>query len=81
MFVVVVSVQVMVIDVAVCMVALRLLGGLGTASIILRINGYLMYHNNNQLLKCISTCCHCCCLFCFNDLVVERERSNFFLTI
>ena len=32
MFVVVVSVQVMVIDVAVCMVALRLLGGLGTAS-------------------------------------------------
>ena len=34
MLVAVVSVQVMVIDVAVCMVALRLLGGLGTASIV-----------------------------------------------
>ena len=33
MLVVVVSVQVMVIDVAVCMVALRLLGGLGTTSV------------------------------------------------
>ena len=35
--VVVVSVQVMVIDVAVCMVALTLLGGLGTASILIII--------------------------------------------
>ena len=35
MLVAVVSVQVMVIDVAVCMVALRLLGGLGTASVIM----------------------------------------------
>ena len=33
MLVVVVSVQVMVIDVAICMVALRLLGGLGTISV------------------------------------------------
>ena len=33
MLVVVVSVQVMVIDVAVCMVALKLLGGLGTTSV------------------------------------------------
>ena len=34
MLVVVVSVQVMVIDVALCMVAVRLLGELGTASVI-----------------------------------------------
>ena len=33
MLVVVVSVQVMVIDMAVCMVAVRLFGGLGTASV------------------------------------------------
>ena len=41
MLVVVVSVQVMVIDVAVCMVALRLLGGLGTASV--KHSKYSMY--------------------------------------
>ena len=34
MLVVVVSVQVMVIDVAVCMVAVRLLGGLGKTSVL-----------------------------------------------
>ena len=40
MLVVVVSVQVMVIDVAVSIVALRLFGGLGTVSVLYIINAY-----------------------------------------